>query len=341
MYLCARREVMALAEHGRNVLPVVPAGDEGVHASGLHHDHLGRDAAVVRKRQVLGPGAEHDRQAVRGGRSGGGQARAVLEFHPSRSVVAADSARQKIHGRRTDEAGDELVGRVVVQLQGAAGLLDAAVAHHHDLVAHGHGFNLVMGDVDRSCFQPLVQFLDLAAHRHAQLGVKVGQRLVEQEHLRVAHDRAAHGHALALPARELPRITVEQRIQRQDLGGALDLRFDGGLVRLGEVQREGHVVAHRHVRVQRVVLEDHRDVACLGRHVVDHLACDADLAASDLLEAGDHAQQGGLAAAGWAHQYRERAVGNFDVHAVQDRYLAEALPYRVDRHARHGVAAAP
>jgi hypothetical protein len=53
--------------------------------------------------------------------------------------------------------------------------------------------------------QALVQLLDLGAHLHAQLGVEVGQRLVEQEDLGVAHDGAAHRHALALAARELAR----------------------------------------------------------------------------------------------------------------------------------------
>ena len=65
--------------------------------------------------------------------------------------------------------------------------------------------------------QPLVQLLDLGAHLHAQLGVEVRQRLVEQEHLRVADDGPAHGHALALAARELARVAVEQWLQAEDL----------------------------------------------------------------------------------------------------------------------------
>jgi hypothetical protein len=36
---------------------------------------------------------------------------------------------------------------------------------------------------------------------------------------------------------------------------------------LRQLQAEGHVVEHGHVRVQRVVLEHHRDVALLGRDV--------------------------------------------------------------------------
>ena len=43
-----------------------------------------------------------------------------------------------------------------------------------------------------------------------------------------------------------------------------------------ELEPEGHVVEHGHVRVQRVVLEHHRDVALFRRHVVDDAVTDAD-----------------------------------------------------------------
>ena len=39
-----------------------------------------------------------------------------------------------------------------------------------------------------------------------------------------------------------------------------------------QLQAEGHVVVDAHVRVERVVLEDHRDVAVLRRDVVDDAA---------------------------------------------------------------------
>ena len=77
-------------------------------------------------------------------------------------------------------------------------------------------------------------------------------------------------------------------------------------------------VAHRHVRVERVVLEHHRDVAVLGRHVVDDAPADLDLAAGDRLEPGDHAQQRRLAAARRTDQHAELAVGDLDVDAADD-----------------------
>src|SRR2546430_7468549 len=53
-------------------------------------------------------------------------------------------ATQKIHRRRADEAGDEQIVRTVVELERRADLLDQAVVHHHDLVRHGHGLDLVV-----------------------------------------------------------------------------------------------------------------------------------------------------------------------------------------------------
>ncbi len=106
--------------------------------------------------------------------------------------------------------------RAIVEIERSAHLLDDAVMHDDDLVGHGHGLDLVVGHVDGGGLEALVQFLDLGAHLHAQLGVEVGQRLVEEEHLRIAHDGAAHGDALALAAGELARIALEQLFEAQD-----------------------------------------------------------------------------------------------------------------------------
>jgi hypothetical protein len=44
---------------------------------------------------------------------------------------------------------------------------------------------------------------------------------------------------------------------------------DLGLGHLGDLEREPDVLPHRHVRVERIVLEHHRDVAIARRQVVD------------------------------------------------------------------------
>ncbi len=150
-----------------------------------------------------------------------------------------------------------------------------------------------------------MQLGDLDAHLDAQAGVEVGERLVEQEDARVADDGAADGDALALAAGELLGLAVEQVGDLQDAGRVLDPRLGGLGVDLRQLEAEAHVVVDGHVRVERVGLEHHRDAALGRRQVVDDLVADQQLARGDVLEPGDQAQQGGLAAARGADEDHE------------------------------------
>jgi hypothetical protein len=70
------------------------------------------------------------------------------------------------------------------------------------------------------------------------------------------------------------------------------------------------------VRIERVVLEHHGDVAILGRDRVDHAPADRNLARRDVLETRQHAQQGGFATTGRTHQHHELAIGDVDTYAM-------------------------
>ena len=164
---------------------------------------------------------------------------------------------------------DELVVRAVVQIQRCADLLDLAVAQHHDAMRERHGLDLVVSHVDRGSVELTVQLRDFHPRLPAQRGVEIGQRLVEQEHLGRADDRPADRHALALPARELLRRALEIRCQVENLGGALDFLADHRRIGLRQHEREAHVVVDGHVRVQRVALEHHRQIALRRRQPGD------------------------------------------------------------------------
>src|SRR5262249_15277002 len=97
-----------------------------------------------------------------------------------------------------------------------------------------------------------------------------------------------------------------------------------------------HVVEHAHVRVQRVVLEDHRDVAILRLELVHDASADDDLAARDLLEPGDHPQERRLAAARGTDDDDELAVRHVDVHAVDHLVAGVALPDIAQFDSGHG-----
>ena len=220
----------------------------------------------------------------------------------------------------------------MVELIGRADLLDDALVHDHHAVGQRHGLDLVVGDVDRGGAHLQMHLFDLGAHLHPELGIEVRQRLVEQEHLGVAHDGAAHGDALALAAGELLGLAVEQLRDVEDAGRLVHALLDLGLGKALEPQPERHVLEHGHVRVERVVLEHHGDVAVFGRHVVDHVAADQDLAVGDVLEPGDHPERRRLAAARWPDQHHELVVGDIEIDAANRFDLVVLLddPAQVD-----------
>jgi hypothetical protein len=90
------------------------------------------------------------------------------------------------------------------------------------------------------------------------------------------------------------------------------------------------------MRIERVVLEHHRDVAVCRLDFVHHAVADLNRAARDGLKPGHHAEKRGLAAARGADQHAERAVLDVQGHAFYGFHIPRIdLPHRIERHACH------
>ena len=95
------------------------------------------------------------------------------------------------------------------------------------------------------------------------------------------------------------------------------------------------------MRPQGVVLKEEADVALVGRNVdallrgVDDLAADNDFAGGRRFQTRNHAQRGGLAAAGRAEQGDEAAVGDIQIQVLNGREAAEALGNVFQNNFRH------
>ena len=105
------------------------------------------------------------------------------------------------------ETGHDLGARALVQLMWRAGLSDHAEVHHDDLFADDQRFGLVVRHTGHGQPEALLQRADLLAHRAAQPRIEVAERLVEEQHRRLEHERARHRHALLQAARQLTRQT--------------------------------------------------------------------------------------------------------------------------------------
>ena len=152
-----------------------------------------------------------------------------------------------------------------------------------------------MGDEQRGELEVGEDVGELVAHLPAGDRVERAERLVEQQHARVACERARERDALALAAGELPGT------------GGGEVPDPESLEQVGAVALAGeaHVRGDRQVREQPVVLREVADATALGAEVDtagrrrttarDPSAMRPRAAA---LESGDRAQQRGLAGAG-------------------------------------------
>src|SRR5664280_2641135 len=146
-------------------------------------------------------------------------------------------------------------------------LLEHAVTQHRDALAEGHRLDLVVCHVDGCHAEPLVETSELSTHAHAKLRVEVRQRLVHEERLRLADHRPSHRNSLALAAGKLSRLAIEELVETERVRYVADAPLTIGLVDMTEPQSEGEIPGDGHVRVERIVLEHHREIAALGPHV--------------------------------------------------------------------------
>jgi hypothetical protein len=84
-------------------------------------------------------------------------------------------------------------------------LLDAPAIHDHHRIRDCKRFLLIVGHEHRRDAELPLDGLELAAHVLAQIGIERGERLVEQQHVRLDHDGARQRDTLLLTARELRR----------------------------------------------------------------------------------------------------------------------------------------
>ena len=342
-----REDAAAVAHHsrvGREVEERLVA--ERLDELGLHGERpLPSNVGAVRggDRQMLGPDPDHELAS-----GGSGKTRAMPRevggkrklLRPERQDEPIRRPRDRrlvqIHRRRADERGDEQVRGALVELLRRRQLLQSAPTEDRDPIAHRHRLRLIVRDVESRDSKTTLDTENLAAHLHAQARVEVRERLVHEEHCRLAHERPAHGNALALAAGELAGLAQNDLGEPQHLGHLVRLLLALVLRDSSHPKGEGDVLEHVQVRIQRVVLKDHRDVPLLGREVVDHLAVEANRPRRRFLEAGDHPERRRLATARRTDQNHELALVDEEVERVHSlRAVVEDLGHLLERQSRH------
>ena len=111
----------------------------------------------------------------------------------------------------TDEGGNEEICRTLINVLGSADVLDNAAVHNCNTVGNGHGFLLVMGNVNAGDANVVLNVLDNGTHFNTKLCVKVGERFVHQQHVGADAEGAGQSNTLLLTAGEAFGQTVSIR----------------------------------------------------------------------------------------------------------------------------------
>ncbi len=158
---------------------------------------------------------------------------------------------------RTREARHEPVRRRREQLGRRAQLEDPSLDDHAHPVGERGRVLEVVRDEERRQPQLGEELGELAANDPARVGVERRERLVEQQHRRVARERPRQRDPLALAAGEVAGT------------GAGEVRDPEALEQLvhSRAAAEGDVAADVEMREERVLLEDEPDGPPLGRQI--------------------------------------------------------------------------
>ncbi|SHJ57840.1 hypothetical protein SAMN02745194_02886 [Roseomonas rosea] len=284
----------------------------------LHRAGRGVVAERGADADALGPEGDGDDARRQGGRGAQG-ATGIRAFER-----AIPGARAGEHIGRAQELRDEARGGAVIDLTRRGHLDEAAAIHHGDAVGQGEGLGLVMRDHDEGGTALALDGPQLEARALPQVRIERAEGFVQQQEAGALHQGAGQGHALALAAGEGMGAAGFHPFEPQHGDGLLHAGRDLGarpalaLQPIGDVGRDGHV------REQRVGLEHHVHRAAVGRNAQQVRAVQRHRAGIGCLEAGDHAQQRGLAGARAAEQGEELAGGHVERDAVERRHAAEA-----------------
>ncbi len=183
---------------------------------------------------------------------------------------------------------------------------------------------LVVGHVNGGDAELALQALQLETKVMPKLRVQVRERLVEEQELRLHHQRARERQALLLAAGQLGRLALGEVVELDGVQHAHHLVADFGARILpgADFERERRVLEHVHVRPDRVRLEHHAEAAAVrsDEHAlcrrVDDALVHGDLAHARLLQPRDRAQRRGLAAAARSQQREELAFRDVEVHVL-------------------------
>ena len=165
--------------------------------------------------------------------------------------------------RRLDaeHLGGFRAGGVIEDVRWRPALEEASAVQEDEFVGEREGLAGVVGHNDGGDAGFDQQGVEFGAQTVAQLYIESGERFVEEQKLRLAHEGAGEGHAVLWSAGEARGHAAGEAIEPEPVHGFANARLTGRTRQIS--QPAGNVPEHGEVGKERVILENEPDPALL------------------------------------------------------------------------------
>jgi len=223
------------------------------------------------------------------------------------------------------KAGCEQGSRPFIHFPRCSQMLDNSVLEHHYPVGHGQSFFLVMGDKHKGDAQLPLQAFQFNLHGTPELVVQCRQGFIQQQQPGTLDHRPGNGHPLLLATGQLMGFAPGKVLQLHHGQGFLHPLPDLVLWPLFHFQAIGHIVEHRHMGKQGIVLEHGIEGTVFRRAQGQVLTGQGDGAGIRKLKPCHQAQQGGLATTRRPKKGNKFTVKDLQIQGVQNGFAVKLL----------------
>jgi hypothetical protein len=170
-----------------------------------------------------------------------------------------------------------------------------------------------------------LQALNLGAHVQAELSVEITQGFIKQQQVWFFNERPSQGHTLLLSTRKLRRFALQQVLQLHERRNMFDLVLDDSARLTLDTQGKGEILINAQVRIERIALKHHANIALAGWEIVDDPSIEAQRTTGRAIDAGQHQERGRLATATGSEQGQKFSLGDATTEILDCWYGAKIL----------------
>ena len=241
----------------------------------------------------------------------------VIAFQRDTTEVAIRADKAALHQIGVAEkVGNKPVRRMPVDRAWGINLFDPPAMHHHDPVGDMHGLLLIMGHEQGGNAGLFLNFNQICPHRDAQFCVEITERFIKQQNPRTIDQSPGNRDTLLLTAGKLSRHPLAKTVKTDQTESLIHPAFDFVSRKLPDPQSESNILKSRHMRKQRIGLENHPGITFAGRLADDGVALDPDVTAIRIEKTRNHAECRCLATTGRPQQTHQLSLRNLQVDTV-------------------------